>query len=262
MSVPAFDTASEFKYTESPNPAWKFGEKVGETEAGRTWLEGESKGWTAIRCETEDPGLLVSGIVPRPIAFVSSVSETGVENLAPFSWFNQVSSNPPVISISCNNAGPGRYKDTLNNIKATKSFTVNIISEPFIEQANSTSIDAPSDVSEWIVSGLTKEPSTHVKAPRVRESAFSMEAELLQEVPITHPATGATTTTLILGLVKYIHVRNDVLTEKGTVDPALLKAVGRLGDITYGRIGDRFRLKRPNWEEVKDDVEEIAGKEA
>lgn len=131
---------------------------------------------------------MISGIVPRPIAFVSTLSEDGIANLAPFrslfslfpvplmslnsassrsrnthSWFNQVSPNPALISISIsansNPDGSPRPKDTVANIKATKEFTVNIISEPFIENANITSIDAPHGVDEWEISGLTKEPS-------------------------------------------------------------------------------------------------------
>ena len=99
--------------------------------------------------------ILISGIVPRPVAFVSSVSASGVANIAPFSWFNQVSPFPAVLSVSCNHSASGA-KDTVRNIKETNQFTVNIISEPWIEQADACSIDAPKDVSEWDFSGLTK----------------------------------------------------------------------------------------------------------
>ena len=123
---------------------------------------------------------MISGIVPRPIAFVSSLSEDGVANLAPFrynfptypllsgmsltfvhaySWFNQVTHSPPLISVSISSQPDGGLKDTAHNIKATKQFTVNIISEPFIENANITSLNSPANVSEWEISGLTKEPS-------------------------------------------------------------------------------------------------------
>jgi len=197
--------------------------------------------------------LMVSGIVPRPVAFVSTLSEAGVHNLAPFSWFNQVSAYPPIISISCTN-GPARVKDTANNIRTTKEFTVNIISEPWIENANATCIDAPESVSEWDLSGLTKEPSVNVKPPRVKESAFSMECELYRFIDITHPTTGQAVNSLILGLVKNIHVRNDVLTERGTVDIAKFKPLSRLGDISYGRIGDAFRLSRPVWSQEEETI--------
>ncbi|KAI1787140.1 hypothetical protein LXA43DRAFT_736327 [Ganoderma leucocontextum] len=181
------------------------------------------------------------------IAFVSSVSESGVENLAPFSWFNQVTQSPPLISVSISQLSDGSLKDTTDNIKKTKQFTVNIISEPFIENANVTSLDSPREVSEWDISGLTKAPSIHVKAPRVKESAFSMECELFQAVDIIHPETGEQTATLVIGLVKYFHVRNDVLNERGLVYFTKLKPIGRIGDISYKRVGDGFRLARQSW---------------
>ncbi|KAI0628447.1 hypothetical protein C8Q77DRAFT_1067984 [Trametes polyzona] len=239
------------KYTESPNPGFVYGRKVAETPEGEAWVDGERAGWKTVDGATEDPArmyaLMISGIVPRPIAFVASVSEDGVENLAPFSWFNQVTHNPPLISVSCSARPEGGLKDTASNIKATRGFTVNIISEPFVENANVTSLDAPAEVSEWPLTGLTKEPSTHVKAARVKESAFSMECELFQSVDIIHPTNGKHTATLILGLVKCIHVRQDVLNERGVVDYAKLRPVARLGDITYARVGDGFRLPRPSW---------------
>ncbi|KAI8968828.1 hypothetical protein BD414DRAFT_503668 [Trametes punicea] len=239
------------EYTESPNPAFSYGQRVSDTPGGQEWIDGEKEGWKTVDAASEDPArlyaLMISGIVPRPIAFVSSVSEQGVENLAPFSWFNQVTHHPPLISVSCAAGAKGGLKDTARNIKATKGFTVNIISEPFIENANVTSLDAPADVSEWPLSGLTKEPSIHVKAARVKESAFSMECELFQAIDIVHPSTGQHTATLVLGLVKCIHVRNDVLNERGVVDYTKLRPVGRMGDITFARVGDGFRIPRPAW---------------
>lgn len=150
--------------------------------------------------------------------------------------------------ISCTN-GPVRVHDTTVNIKATKEFTINMISEPFVEASNITSIDAPANVSEWDVSGLTKAKSIQVKPHRVLESAFSMECELYDTMDVVDPKSGVSTTTVIYGLVKYIHVRNDMLTEKGAVDLARYKAVGRMGDVTYCRIGDGYRIARPFWNE-------------
>ncbi|KAJ7931331.1 hypothetical protein B0H13DRAFT_2247720 [Mycena leptocephala] len=269
--LPSFDT-SEFKYTQPPHPSWTFGEPITATEQGKKWAEEEKEGWKTINVSEEDPrqvcllpsfsiatnetrliyALCTSGVVPRPVAFVSTIAENGSENLAPFSWFNQVSTNPCVISVSC--TGTPRHKDTANNIKATKGFTVNIISEPYIAQANGCSIDAPPGVSEWALSGLTKEPSVSVKPARVKESAFAMECELLQNVEIKN-AAGAVAANLILGTVKYIHVRKAVLNEKGVVDPAKLKAIGRMGDITFNSIKDGFRIPRPSWAQDKEEIE-------
>jgi len=260
MSLPPFDDSFTPKQAASPNPAWQFGEKVGQTAAGKEWLEGEKQGWKSIDTSAADSmtllyPLMISGIVPRPVAFVSTISESGVENLAPFSWFNMVSFSPPSICISVTNRP--RVKDTCHNIKTMKGFTVNIISEPFLENANATAIDAPEGVSEWDLSGLTRAESTVVKAARVKESAFSMECELLQAIDVNHPETGEGMNTLIIGFVKYIHVRNDMLNERGVVDPVKFKPISRLGDITYGRLGDMTRLPRFSWETEKKKVEEM-----
>ncbi|KAL0947822.1 hypothetical protein HGRIS_013890 [Hohenbuehelia grisea] len=257
--LPPF-TPSTFKQTEAPVPDWQSGQSVTESAEGREWIAGEEQGWKVIDTAAENPmnlyKLMISGIVPRPIAFVSSVSADGVENLAPFSWFNMVTHNPPVISVSVSAASgrPGDLKDTASNIKATKEFTVNVISEPWVQNANFCSMDMPPEVSEWPSSGLTKADSVIVRAPRVKESAFSMECELLQPVEVVNPQTGKPTTTLILGLVKYIHVRNDMLNERGNVDPAKFKPVSRMGDITYATLGDGFRLPRPLWKDEEENV--------
>ncbi|VDC02597.1 unnamed protein product [Peniophora sp. CBMAI 1063] len=256
--LPVFDSQLRPQYTQAPSPEWVNGQPVKEVTGGKEWLAGEEKGWQVVNAATENPmklyTLMISGIVPRPIAFVSTIGPDGSENLAPFSWFNQVSALPPVISISCMN-GPPRVKDTANNIRATKEFTVNIISEPFIANANVTSVDAPAGVSEWTISGLTKASSIEVKPARVLESAFSIECQLLDVVDIKHPANGVATTSMFLGLVKYVHVRKDVLKADGTVDPTLLKPVARMGDTTYARLGDLFRIARPTWSEPEGNTE-------
>ncbi|KXN82961.1 hypothetical protein AN958_01996 [Leucoagaricus sp. SymC.cos] len=177
------------------------------------------------------------------------------------SWFNLVSHNPPVISVSCLNHDI-RVKDTVRNIRATKGFTVNTVSEAFVDNANAYSIDAPPEISEWPLSGLTKEPSIHVKAPRVKESAFSMECELLQTVDIVEPNSLKATTTLVLGTVKLIHMRRDTLDPvRGLPDPGKLKPVMRLGGMTYAKLGDGFQVPLPAWENMKDEIRETLGKE-
>ncbi|KZT64891.1 hypothetical protein DAEQUDRAFT_677775 [Daedalea quercina L-15889] len=239
-------------FTLPPNPDWSFGQPIDATPDGKAWMEGLKEGWKVVDVAEEDPAvmykLMISGVVPRPVAFVSSVSLDGVENLAPFSWFNMVTGNPPLVSIGVlHNPSTGGLKDTAANILATKGFTVNLISEPFVHNANACSIDAPPDVSEWDLSGLTRAPSVHVAAPRVLESAFSLECTLFSSQDITNPATGTVTTTLLLGLVKTVHVRRDMLTSRGLVDPERLRAVGKMGDITYARQGAMFRIPRPDW---------------
>ncbi|KAK7439787.1 hypothetical protein VKT23_017361 [Stygiomarasmius scandens] len=270
-NLPPFNN-TPLHYTQPPNPDWKFGQRVGDTPEGKKWLEGEKEGWKRVDTDGEEMSkvyyLMLSGIQPRPIAFVSSISESGVENLAPFSFFNAVTPYPPLISYAANRLGGGRFKDSAENVKATKEFTVNIISVPWAEQANFASIDPPSDVSEWELTGLTKLPSTYVKPPRVRESAFSMECELFQALEIIHPKTKEHTGTVIYGLIKCIHVRNDVLADTKTLeasghraklvaDPAKLRTIARMGDISYGYVSEPFRLPRSNWEKDGEIVKSV-----
>ncbi|KAG2112512.1 hypothetical protein DEU56DRAFT_842592 [Suillus clintonianus] len=234
MSIPPFDSTAYSTYTQPPNPSWTYGQKIDSTPAGRAWLAGESAGWkvydTAETDKTELYKLLISGIVPRPIAFVSTITDEGVTN------------NPPIISFACNHSAPGRLKDTAANLKNSQGFTVNIISEPFVENANATAIDAPPGFDEWSISGLTKEKCVQIKASRLYKS-----------IDITHPVTGEQSSTLILAHVKYIHVRKDVLTDRGVIDLTKFRPVARLGDISYARVGDAYRLARPTWaqEETK-----------
>jgi len=266
MSFPPFDRDLHSKRTDPPNPTWSWGQKIDNTPDGREWMEGEKQGWKTIVTAEEDlrklNALMLSGVVPRAIALVSTISEEGIENLAPFSWFAMISNWPPVVAFSCLNAEPGRPKDTTNNVKnSTGGFVVNIISEPFLEHANATSIDAPPEVSEWPLSGLTKLPSIHVKAARVKESAFSMECELYQSVPIIDPVSGACTTTLTIAHVKYIHVRKDMLTERETVDIIKFKPISRLGDNSYGRVGDVLKFPRLAWAADEGKIQEALEKE-
>ncbi|KAJ7474541.1 hypothetical protein B0H11DRAFT_2174167 [Mycena galericulata] len=217
-----------------PNPSWTFGEPITATEQGKKWAEDEREGWKTIDASEEDPRMIyamcTSGIVPRPVAFVSTIAEDGTENLAPFRYYLQVSTNPPIISV------------------ATKGFTVNIISEPWTAQANSCAIDAPPGVSEWALSGLTREPSVFVKPARVKESAFSLECEVKN-------ADGGVAVNLVLRSIKYIHVRKAVLNDRGLVDPAKLKPIARLGDTGYATLGDGFRIPRHSWAKDEEEIQ-------
>jgi flavin reductase (DIM6/NTAB) family NADH-FMN oxidoreductase RutF len=186
--------------------------------------------------------LMVGVIVPRPIAFVSSLSAEGVPNLAPFSYFTAISANPPVICFSPMVRGSdGRRKDTLNNIEATREFVVNVVSEEFVEKMNLCSAEYPPEVDEFQVSGLTPVPSDRVKPPRVAESRVQMECRLLQVVHVSAKPLGGS---LVVGEVLLFHV-NDALIDNFAIDPDRLNAVGRMGGPAYVRTTDRFTLERP-----------------
>ncbi|PPQ65121.1 hypothetical protein CVT24_003012 [Panaeolus cyanescens] len=255
--LPPYVPITEFKYTAPPNEGWTYGQPVASTADGNAWVEGEDEGWTVFNTEQEDPRklylLLLSAIVPRPIALVSTVSLEGRENLAPFSWFNQVTPYPPIVSISILHRAHSA-KDTLQNILDIKQFTANLISEPWVQQANISAIDTPSDVGEWPMTGLTKAPCVHVRPPRVKESACSFECELLQTVNIKDPATGDITTTLVLGSIKHIHVRNDVLNERGMIDPGKMKPVARMAGVGYARISEGYHIPLPSWSASQDAI--------
>ncbi|KAG1854970.1 hypothetical protein DFJ58DRAFT_727722 [Suillus subalutaceus] len=261
MFIPPFDSTTYSTYTQSPNPSWTYGQRVDTTPAGRDWVAGESAGWkiynTAELDKVDITKLLNSGIVPRPIAFVSTISEDGIENLAPYSWFNTVTTYPPIISFACNNNALGGLKDTAVNVMNSQGFSVNIVSEPFIESANATAIDSPPGFDEWSLSGLTMEKCVQIKASRVKESAFSMECELYKSIDITHRVTGEHTSTLILAHVKYIHVRKDMLTQRGVIDLTKFKPVARVGDISYARVGDAFRIASPTWAQDKAKIRDV-----
>jgi flavin reductase (DIM6/NTAB) family NADH-FMN oxidoreductase RutF len=186
--------------------------------------------------------LLVGVILPRPIAFVSTLSLDGVANLAPFSFFTAVCPKPPVVCF-CNSirARDGSKKDTLRNVEATGEFVVNVVSEDFAQQMVACSGDYPPDVSEFDISGLTPIPSDLVKPPRVKESRVQMECRLLQVVTVsTEPGGGS----LVMGTVVRFHV-DDGIVDHGAVDPDKLRPIGRMGGIQYVRTTDRFAMARP-----------------
>ena len=186
--------------------------------------------------------LMVGVIVPRPIAFVSTVSAEGVRNLAPFSFFTGISANPPVICFSPMVRGAGgSTKDTLHNIRETGEFVVNIVSEDFAEQMNACSGDYPPDVDEFTVSGLTPIPSDLVKPARVAESLVNMECRLVQIVDVSSRPLGGS---IVLGEVLRFHVA-DELFDDYRINPDLLRAIGRMGGPTYTRTTDRFNMERP-----------------
>lgn len=192
--------------------------------------------------------LMIGSIVPRPIAFVSTISRDGIFNLAPFSFFNGVCANPPIICFSpVVRASDGLKKDTLRNIQDLGEFVVNIVSEDFASQMNMCSAEFPPDVSEFEISGLIPVPSDLVKPPRVEESRIQMECRLFQIVEISDQPLGAS---LVLGRVLRFHI-NDELFDDFRIDPDKLRAIGRMGGPTYARTLDRFDLPRPTVADFK-----------
>jgi flavin reductase (DIM6/NTAB) family NADH-FMN oxidoreductase RutF len=197
--------------------------------------------------ENEEPRfiyrLLTGIIVPRPIAFVSTVSREGARNLAPFSFFTAISAHPPAICFSPTRRGrDGGKKDTLVNIEATREFVVNVVSEEFAREMNVCSADVPPEVDEFERSGLTAEASDLVRPPRVKESAINMECRLIQIVHVSAKPLGGS---LVIGEVVRFHIRDGIM-EHFNIDPDILHPIGRMGGSTYTRTTDRFEMARPD----------------
>ncbi|HET9328476.1 MAG TPA: flavin reductase family protein [Candidatus Eisenbacteria bacterium] len=179
---------------------------------------------------------LISVIVPRPIAFVSTVGADGSHNVAPFSYFNLISSRPPLVGISVNRRAAGP-KDTARKVRETGEFVVNLVDEALSAKAVEASGEWPPDVDEFTLTGLTPARCEKVKAPRVLESPVNLECRLERVVEVGE-------TDFIIGEVVWAHVRDDVLRD-GRVDPVLLKPVGRLGGDQYTVVREAFSMPRP-----------------
>ncbi|MGH9599092.1 MAG: flavin reductase family protein [Terracidiphilus sp.] len=187
--------------------------------------------------------LMIGMIVPRPIAFVSTVDTAGVPNLAPFSYFTACSSRPPVVCFcAAIRSGAAPEKDTLRNVIATGEFVVNIVSEEFAEQMNKCASNVPPEVDEFALSGLTPLASELVKPPRVAESKAQMECRLHQIVHVSDDPGGGN---LVLGEVLRFHVLESILVDTYKIDPDRLNAIGRMGGPAYVRTLDRFEMQRP-----------------
>lgn len=178
--------------------------------------------------------IMTGVVVPRPIGWISTRSPGGVDNLAPYSYYNAVSSYPPVVMFSAG-AGDGAGKDTALNALDTEEFVVNLVTEPVAEQMDMTSATLDRTDSEFDFAGLTKADALTVAPPRVAEAAVHFECTLYDSMQIYD-------NTVVFGEVRYIHV-DDTLCTDGELDAAKVNAVGRLGGPYYTRI-DRMDLER------------------
>jgi len=193
--------------------------------------------------KTVSPGafyqFMISVVVPRPIAFVSTMSPEGRLNVAPFSYFNAITNQPPLLGISINRRG-GVPKDTLRNVEQTGEFVVNTVDESLGPRMVQSSGDWPADVDEFQLTGLTPVPSDLVKPPRVGESPINMECRL-------HRIVELGSSFFVVGEILRAHVRDEVLTD-GRVDVAKLHPLGRLGGDGYSVVREVIHMPRPKVE--------------
>ncbi|NTU86170.1 MAG: flavin reductase family protein [Chloroflexales bacterium] len=190
--------------------------------------------------------LLIGCVVPRPIAWVSTVALDGHHNLAPFSFFNAVGSSPPALTISINysaSRASGR-KDTLQNIIDTGEFVVNLVTEATAAAMNETATDYPEGVDEFTEAGLTPVPSRTVHPPRVGESPVSFECALHTALQI---GAGPGSSTLVVGIVRHIAISDEVLGERNHIDIHRLKPVARLAGNSYAYVRETFELIRKSY---------------
>lgn len=189
---------------------------------------------------------LVGAVTPRPIAFVSTVSKDGVNNLSPFSFFNVFGSNPPILVFSPSRRGrDNTLKDTYHNLKETKECVVHIVNYGMVEQMNFSSAEFEADVDEFVKSGFTPIESEMVKAKRVKESPVHFECKVYDILEIGGQAGSGN---LVICEVVNIHINEAILNNNGNIDPFKLDAIGRNGGNWYTRANGNamFEVPKPN----------------
>jgi flavin reductase (DIM6/NTAB) family NADH-FMN oxidoreductase RutF len=182
--------------------------------------------------------LLIGTVIPRPIAFVTTVDEHGRVNAAPFSFFNCLSADPPIVAIGVENHDDMTFKDTGRNIRQTEQFTVNIVDDAMVEGMNVCAVPFPPDVDELAAAKLTAVPGTHVKCPRISEAPASLECRRYVTLEVGRSRE------IILGEVLAVFVRDGLVDRsKKYVDQRAMDAIGRMGGDGYARTRDYFDLR-------------------
>ncbi|MFC0472559.1 flavin reductase family protein [Halalkalibacter kiskunsagensis] len=192
--------------------------------------------------ERDNYKFLTGSIIPRPVAFVTTLSKEGVLNAAPFSYFNVVSTNPPMISISVQRKN-GEMKDTSRNAISLKEFVVHVSDVSYIHQLNMTAKNLPSNESEVEDANLTVIDSLKISVPGIKEARVRMEC-VLEEVISLGGTKERPTCELLIGRVVMYHICNE-LYENGKIDAKGLQPVARLAGNSYAKLGEQFELERP-----------------
>ncbi|HEY0607244.1 MAG TPA: flavin reductase family protein [Herpetosiphonaceae bacterium] len=190
--------------------------------------------------EREIYKILIGAVVPRPIAWVSSIGAEGTPNLAPFSYFNIACTDPPMLLFCPQRRGDGSPKDTLRNVQTTGEFVLHIVSEELAAAMNQTSAEYPYGTDELAATGLRAATSSLVAPPRVADAAVAFECRVEQIVHVGSERGGE----IVIGRVLQIHVRDDVYRD-GYIVLDALKPVARLAGNDYARVTDTFTLQRP-----------------
>lgn len=187
-------------------------------------------------------------VVPRPIGWISTVDPAGIANLAPYSFFNAVSSHPPMVMFTTSEAparGAAKEKDTLGNIRQIGQFVVNLATAAQQAEMNDSSAPAPADIDEFDAVGLAKLPGRAVAAPRVKGAPVHLECVLDRIVDLREPGSAAGSI-MTIGRVVGVHI-DEALIVDGKVDIGRAKPIGRLGYFEYCRVDETFDILRPRW---------------
>jgi flavin reductase (DIM6/NTAB) family NADH-FMN oxidoreductase RutF len=209
----------------------------------KTKIEGEIMKLDPAAMERKDfHTVLLTAITPRPIAWISTVGEDGVFNLAPYSFFQGISAKPPIVVFSAASTRDGQKKDTLRNAEWARDFVVNTVSEKHAEAMNQTAALYPLDVDEFKEVGLTAVKGELVKSPRLAEAGVSMECKVKQTIQFGEPPEF---NTMIIGEIVLMHIRDEYCVD-GQLDGVKLNNLGRLWGKYYCRISDVFGMTRPD----------------
>ncbi|KAL0258450.1 hypothetical protein SLS55_005943 [Diplodia seriata] len=259
---PDFDHSNTpIEVTKSPDPNWDYGKGVCGSDPLAKHVEVDP--YAADRPMVNNYRLLISGIAPRPIGFISTVAGDGTtKNLSPFSYFQLIDHDPPMFIVGFSSR-PGREKDTFRHLKETGECVINAVSENMIEAVNATAIDAPYGVSEWDVSGLHEAPTSTVKPARVRESVFSIEGKAIDVKEFRdHQREGMSVAGLVLVKATRFWVREDAAdADVSHIDLDKLRPLGQLGGMSYGRVTSTFEFPRKHWAEECPKSELLSGLE-
>ncbi|MBV7486700.1 flavin reductase family protein [Bordetella sp. BOR01] len=191
--------------------------------------------------------MLNSIIAPRPIGWISSMSAAGQVNLAPFSYFNAISSKPPMLMFTCNKALDRPVKDTLANVRQSGEFVYNFVSFELREQMNRSSAPLPHGADEFEFASLSKAPSVMVRPPRVADAPVNLECKVVQIVDLDPDCTGEISSSVIIGRVVGSHVRREFIDAQGRFDLARAAPLTRLGGFAYSELGTLFDIPRPKF---------------
>lgn len=195
--------------------------------------------------EKTDPSvlykLLTGTIIPRPIGWISTVDSKGINNLAPFSYFNMVSHNPPCVMFSTGRTN-NTNKDTLNNVLQNGQFVVNLATLDIVEQMNATSATVPSEIDEFELANVTPIDSVFIQPKRVKESPIHMECEMIHHYFIDNIDGGGAC--IVIGKIKMIHIDDSILMENNRINLDVYKPVARLAGSNYSTLGELFSIKR------------------